>query len=76
MGVGGQHNGPTSLPPGMTRPGTHCVEGYVGPEAGLDGCGKSFFFPWFDPQTVHPVVQSLYRLNYVYSATRRVPALR
>jgi hypothetical protein len=23
------------------RPGTHCKEGWVGPRAGLDGCGKS-----------------------------------
>jgi hypothetical protein len=23
------------------RPGTHCIGGWVGPRAGLDGCGKS-----------------------------------
>jgi hypothetical protein len=23
------------------RPGTHCTEGWVGPRAGLDRCGKS-----------------------------------
>jgi len=23
------------------RPGTHCIEGWVGPKAGLDGWGKS-----------------------------------
>jgi hypothetical protein len=23
------------------RPGTHCIGGWVGPMAGLDGCGKS-----------------------------------
>jgi hypothetical protein len=23
------------------RPGTHCLRGWVGPRAGLDGCGKS-----------------------------------
>ena len=22
-------------------PGTHCIEGWVGPRTGLDGCGKS-----------------------------------
>jgi hypothetical protein len=22
-------------------PGTHCIGGWVGPRAGLDGCGKS-----------------------------------
>ena len=26
-------------------PGTHCVEGWVGPRAGLDRCGKSLFPP-------------------------------
>ena len=28
------------LPPGK-RPGTNCTGGWVGPRAGLDGCGKS-----------------------------------
>jgi len=23
------------------RPGTHCIGGWVGPRAGLDGCGKT-----------------------------------
>jgi hypothetical protein len=23
------------------RPSTHCIGGWVGPKAGLDGCGKS-----------------------------------
>ena len=41
---------PNLIPPGMIR--YSCVEGHVGPEAGLDGCGKSRFSPWFDPQTV------------------------
>ena len=39
-GVGGQRHAPAALPPGKW-PGTHCIEGYVGPTAGLDGCGKS-----------------------------------
>ena len=35
------------------RPGTHCIGGWVGPRAGLDGCGKSRPPPQgFDPQTV------------------------
>jgi hypothetical protein len=25
----------------LERPGTHCIGGWVGPRAGLDGCGKS-----------------------------------
>jgi hypothetical protein len=38
-GVGGQQNAPVALPPGK-RPGNHCIGGWVGPRAGLDGCGK------------------------------------
>jgi hypothetical protein len=34
----------------------------VGSRAGLDRCGKSP--PGFDPRTVQPVAQSLYRLSY------------
>ena len=40
MGVGGQRHGPAALPLGK-RPGTHFIGGWVGPRAGLDGCGKS-----------------------------------
>ena len=40
MGLGGQHHAPAALPPGKTRI-THCTGGWVGPRAGLDGCGKS-----------------------------------
>jgi len=40
VGMGGQHHAPAALPPG-TRPCTHCVGGWVGPRAGLDGCRKS-----------------------------------
>jgi hypothetical protein len=41
MGVGGQrHATPLPLYP-RERPGTHCIGGWVGPRAGLDGCGKS-----------------------------------
>jgi hypothetical protein len=39
MGVGSQRHAPAALPAGKT--GTHCKEGWVGPRAGLDGCGKS-----------------------------------
>ena len=39
MRVGGQRHAPVALPP--ERPGTHCIGGWVGPRAGLDGCGKS-----------------------------------
>jgi hypothetical protein len=37
------------------RPGTHRTGGWVGPRAGLDGCGKSRLLPGFDPQTVQPL---------------------
>ena len=38
------------------RPGTHCIGGWVGPRAGLDGCGKSRPPPTgFDPRTVQPL---------------------
>jgi hypothetical protein len=45
------------------RLGTHCTEGWVGPRAGLDGCGKS------RPTGIgHPYLgarsESLYRLRY------------
>jgi len=39
MGGGGQRHTPASLP--RERLGTHCVGGWVGPRAGLDGCIKS-----------------------------------
>jgi len=37
------------------RPVTHCIGGWMGPSAGLDGCGKSGPPPRFDPQTVQSV---------------------
>jgi len=40
MGVGGQHYAPAALSVGE-RPSTHCIEGWVGPRAGLYGRGKS-----------------------------------
>ena len=36
---GGQLHAPAALPPGKL-PVTHCIGGWVGPRAGLDGCGK------------------------------------
>jgi hypothetical protein len=41
------------------RPDTHCIECWVGPRAGLDGCGKSRPPPAFDPRTVQPVASRL-----------------
>jgi hypothetical protein len=45
------------------KPGTHCVEGWVGPRAGLDVRGKFRPPPEFDPRTVHPVAS-----RYTYRA--------
>ena len=45
------------------RPGTHCIGGWVGPRAGLDGCGKSR--PHRDSISDRPArSESLYRLSY------------
>jgi hypothetical protein len=38
-GVGGQRQAPAALPPG-NRTGKYGIGGWVGPRAGLDGCGK------------------------------------
>ena len=40
MVVGDQRHAPTVLPH-PERPSTHLIGGWVGPKAGLDGCGKS-----------------------------------
>ena len=37
--VGGQRLAPATLRP--ERTGTHCIGGWVGPKAGMDGCGIS-----------------------------------
>ena len=39
MGVSGQRHAPDALPP--VKLGTRSIGGWVGPRAGLDGCGKS-----------------------------------
>ena len=53
-GLRGQRHAPAALYP-RERPGTHYTEGWVGPRAGLDMCGKSRPPPGFDPRTVQPV---------------------
>jgi hypothetical protein len=53
MGVSGQRHSLPLYP--QERPRTHCIEGWVGPTAGLDGCGKSHPPPGFDSQTVKSV---------------------
>jgi hypothetical protein len=53
-GGGWQTPRPAVLTPGK-RHGTHFTIGWVGPMAGLDGCGKSCPPPRCDPRTVQPV---------------------
>jgi hypothetical protein len=50
MGMGGQRHAPAALSLGK-KPGSHCIGGWVGPRAGLDGCEKSRF----DPRTAQPI---------------------
>ena len=72
MGVGGQSHTPAALPPGK-RPGTHCMGGWVGPRADLDGCGKSRPPPQRDSIPDPPArSESLYRLSYPGSHYCRV----
>ena len=56
MELGGQRHAPASLPPGK-KTGNHCIGGWVGPMAGLDGCEKSRPPPppGFDPRSVQPL---------------------
>ena len=57
----------TTLPaalPQRKRPGTHCTGGWVGPRAGLDGCGKSRPPPGIRSPDRPARSESLYRLSY------------
>jgi hypothetical protein len=45
------------------RPGTHCTGGWVGPGAGLDGCGKSRP-TWIRSPDLPARSESLYRLRH------------
>jgi hypothetical protein len=60
--VGCHRPAPTALP--RERPSTNFTGGWVGPRTGLDGHGKSRLPPGFDPRTVQPRSESLYRLSY------------
>ena len=54
MGVDDWRHAPTALPP-KKRPGSHCIEGWVGPQ---DRSGRLWEIspsPGFDPWTVQPV---------------------
>ena len=50
--VGGKDHSPAALP--RERPGTHCIGGWVGPKAGLDGW-KISPPSGLEPRTVQPV---------------------
>ena len=39
-GVSGQRHAPVAIYP-REKSGTHCIGGWLGPRAGLDGCGRS-----------------------------------
>jgi hypothetical protein len=60
--VGGQSNVPAALPPGK-RPGNHCVGGWVGSMAGVNGCGKSYPHRDSIPDREN-CSELLYRLSY------------
>ena len=61
--MGGQRHTPAALPPGK-RFGTHCIGGWVGPRADLDGCGKSRPSPGFDPRTFQHVASPYTDLSF------------
>jgi hypothetical protein len=60
--VGGQHHAPAALPPGKTRYPLYSRLG--GPQGRSGRVRKISPPPEFDPRTVQPVAQSLYRLSY------------
>jgi len=63
MGMDGQRQAPAAVPPGKTR--YPCTGGWVGPRAGLDGCGKSGPPPTGIRSPDRPAhSESLYRLRY------------
>jgi len=49
--VGSQHHVLAALPP-LQRADTHCIGGWVGPRAGLDGHVKSCHWPGLDPRNI------------------------
>jgi hypothetical protein len=64
MGVGGQRHTLAALLPGK-RPSTHCIGGWAGPKARLDGFGKSS--PYRHSILDRPArSESLYRLSGKY----------
>jgi hypothetical protein len=60
-GVDGQRHAPAALPPGNTRYLLYRKLG--GPQGPSGRVRKISPPPGFDPQTVHPLAQSLYQLS-------------
>jgi hypothetical protein len=54
MEVGGRRHAPDTSPPAK-RPGTQCINGWVGTRAGLDGCEKVWLQPGFDVRIMQSV---------------------
>ena len=74
MRVGGQRHAPSALP--LKEAGTHCRGGWLGPRAGLNGCGKSrpptgIRSPYSPARS-----QSLYRLSHPAHAYSIIAQLR
>jgi hypothetical protein len=64
MGMGGQLHALVTLTTG-NRHETHSTGSWVGPRAGLDGCGKSHPPPGFEPRSAQPVgVRSKIEINH------------
>jgi hypothetical protein len=62
--VDGRRHAPAALSPGK-RLGTHCIGGWVGPRASLDGCGNSSPpAPGIRSPDRPARSESLYRLSY------------
>jgi hypothetical protein len=60
---GPRWGGRSTQPPGYLTPSTHCIRGWMGPSAGLNGCGKSHPTRIRSPD--RPArSQSLYGLHY------------
>jgi hypothetical protein len=55
MRLGGERHTSAAIPP--ERPGTHCIGGWVGPRAGLEGCRKTLPNGGLDPWSVQPVAR-------------------
>jgi hypothetical protein len=72
-GVRGQRHAPAALLP-RERPGTHFAGGWLGPQAGMDRCGKSRPPPGFDSRTFPSVASRYTDIRYPAHPIWRVAA--